>query len=361
MTRRLPRLGLLTGLLCLVGCADLTHEPLQASRDENAQPTETPTASPTNDVDPISFGLVVDVEGEPLVVLRGEPDGSWSAGEGAGAATLVSTGGVYVARRDAALDLVSAAAKRQLGRKLALFDDHGLRCEAVVSGLSWIVRADPRYDTREEWEGKGYSGRTTKATDAEIAQEVWSMSAPQLVAQVRAVKGACAGAMFARSATLSTAKTAIASAADPATTARVALFARTTQTYLDVQRRYAADAPIPGDPPRPTLWEDLPYVTTEVVTMHAGASTYAWITVAAEAGCGEFNARYGALIREDVTAPGGFIVVESPDSYISEKPRALVDLGDGAPTMLFESAALRPEGGVYRFESQTVSSMECPC
>jgi hypothetical protein len=365
------------GLVLAAGCSEggsVSTEHVRAAPEENAAPalvasqkaSEGTIDSKGESVGvlparrPISFGFVVDVEGEPLVVLRNDLDESWKEWSTA-EPTLVSHGDLFVAHRDVVVDALPTSAKQQLGEKVALFDDHGLRCEAVISGLSLIVRADPRMDTRDEWEGKGGFAGTPKATPAEIATEVWSMSSPQLVAHVRAVKGTCGGATHAHSTSLPMPATAMAMPADPATTARVLAFARTTPTFAAIQREFAAETPMPGEPPRPARWEDMPYASTEVVTLRAGSSTYAWITVAVDGGCGDYNARYGALVREDPSATGGFVVVHAPEGGVVEQPRALIDHGDGTPTMLFRDAALLPDAAGYRYDSVTVWSSECPC
>ena len=359
MPHRLPASLFLVLVSCLFGCADLAHEPLRATRDEkvSAPPNETPAPPIEAHADALELALVVDVAGEPLVVLPGEPDESWSSGE----ATLVTRGDLYVARREVALDQIPLEVQQRLGEKLALFDDHGRRCTAVVDGLTMIVRADPRMDTRDEWDGKGSSGATKKATPAEVATDVWSMNGPQLMAHVHAIEGTCAGATFARSRLLGEPIVVPATAADPTTMARALAFARTTPTFVDIQAGYAAEPKIPGDPPRPARWDASPYTAKNVVTMRVGQASYTWISIATEGGCGDFNARYGALLREDPAKSGGFVVVYAAPDGVMEQPRALVDFGDGAPTMMFENAVLRAEAGTYRYDSQTVWSMECPC
>ena len=339
------------------GCADASREPLRATRDEGAMGGEAPVALAPAHIDALGLALVVDVAGEPLVMLPAAPEQTWSTGE----PTLVARDEIYVARREAVLDEIPGPSRRQLGERLALFDDHGLRCEAVVDGLALIVRADPLVDTREEWEGKGSSGSTKKATPAEIAAEVWAMNAPELVAHVRPIRGTCGGATFARAAVLSEPTVVPAVAADPATTARAVELARTTEAFVDLQKQFVDQPAIAGEPPRAGSWDDDSHAVIEVVTMRVGYASYAWITIATDGGCGEFNARYGALLREDASASGGFVALEVPVGGVFEHPRALVDFGDGAPTMMFESAMLHHEAGTYRYESRAVWSMECPC
>ena len=339
------------------GCGEVDSVVTEHVRPAPEVTTRASVEPKTADLDAPDLALVVDVAGEPQVVVNEEPEETW----GKGAPTLAATGDIYVARREVDLAAMPPTAMTQLGRSLKLFDDRGLRCEAVVSGLSLVVRVDPRQDTRDEWEGKGYSGKTTKATPSEIAAEVWSLGRPVIVGHVRAVTGTCSGATFARSALLAAPTTATATPADKADASRVFAFARTTPMFAAIQREFAAEPKIAGEPPRPARWEDMPFTRREIVTMRAGTTTYAWITVATDGGCGNFNARYGALLRQDASAAGGYAVVHAPEGGIEEAPRALLDFGDGAPAMLFDGATLRADAGSYRYQSQTVYSMECPC
>lgn len=352
------------GVASLVACADgalrasSTHEEVVAPATDPKLGEER-----TTNADELPFAFVVDADGTPYVVLSnlGGLDGEELATDDAWATSepeLLAEGNVFVARRTVALDRLPVRARQLVGERLRLFDARGARCTAIVDELSLLVRADPRYEQRLDWEGELEGARHPKTPASQIAGELWTMSGSTLVAHVRSVEGACTGATWARSASLSLPHTAEATVADAALTRRALDVVRTFPSYATTQKAYETD----GEEPRAARWESASSVTTSVSSMiGAEGARYVWVAIAGGEGCGGFNGGVVALLREDPSAPFGLRVVHGVDDGAAGAPRGVIDQGGGRPTLLFDAGALRFDGDGYRFDSIAVSSMDCPC
>jgi hypothetical protein len=347
------------GLGCAEGSssAPLHHEPIQNDPVDTGVVAETPKVV---DANAIPFAFVIDPGGKPGFILPGAEDG-WEK-DGAHA-KLLAEGAVFVAEREVDLAKLPASAKDQLGAKFDLYDARGLRCEAIVDGLSLVVRADPRWDLRQDWDGLLEDGKKTKTPKDEIAEEVWSMAPPTLVAHYAPVSGTCAGASFARSASLGAASVAASANADVATDARAIAFVRALPAYAEIQKSYEEWDTGSGPRASGAQWTADSLASTYVKAMRLDGESYAWVSMVAEGGCGDFNGSLGVLLREDPSAKGGFEIVEvrNAEMGLGAEPVALLGLGDGGPGLLFPEWVMRGKIGAYTTDSITVYSMDCPC
>lgn len=309
-----------------------------------------PHASP--ETVPLSFAFVVDA-GDPVVLVGDDGDEAWATS----APRLVADGAVFAARRDVDLQKMPARYASMVGKAVRLDGPSGEVCEATVDGLALVVRADPRYEVRLDWKGEVEDDRHAPTPTSDIAEAVWAMSAPSVVAHVKPTSGSCAGATWAHGAGASRV-IAPAVDADPATRADALAYVSRLPSFVAAEKDYRTT----GEEPRAKTWTAATYTTsaTSVFLTSAGVR-YVWVSLQANEGCGGFNAGIGVLLRRDPASPGGFRVVHEQEGGVLAPITALVDEGKGMPTLLFEGTALRAENEAYVIDSVEVPSQDCPC
>ncbi len=352
---------LVVGMTLGVGCEGAGGTHVRAVGDEAAIPSAsaslavptTPHAELTH-ASTLPFAFVDGAGGE-LVVLLGQ-DGSdvWASGE----PRLVEEGAIFVARRDIDMTKLPAQYAGFVGSKMILGGPSGDVCEATGDSLSMIVRADPRYETRQDWEGTVEGATHAPTPKAEIAQEVWGMETAYVVMHVKPLTGSCAGATWAHGASASSRSIAPAITADPVLTSDALAYVHKLPSFVAAEKEYRTT----GELPRAKSWDLASYSTSTISAFTTSVGVrYVWVSMQSGEGCGGFNAGIGVLLRQDSASPGGFRVVHEQEGGVTHPITALLDEGAGMPTLLFDQAALRAENETYRFDSIEVYSHDCPC
>ena len=286
----------------------------------------------TTDVDAVRrFAFVVDGE----VVLTTQGDDAW----GRGPPTLEKQGADRsLVRSRRAIDVAKLPADfaSMKGMAVRLMDASGVRCEAKLGEL--LLR------------GRIFEGPVEEddtVSGGADAAEVWATSPHYLVARVVGAPRACAGATWARGATLATPAMAAAvpAAGDLARRALAAFGALPESAKLqhDFARWYAAEHPQSGR--APPLWFRLPR-RPPVIRVLRQMGHPALISVSARVDEGDCAAGVSGgiwalweLDDRDPTRPR-LVLRNQPDAELTLQPTAAVDVdGDGVPELLFDSSS----------------------
>jgi hypothetical protein len=307
-------------------------------------------------------------EGGLRLVLADSANEDWATG----AAALISKDSPVVVRRPVAKSSLPSELAAVQGRRVTLLKAGEIVCEAKIVTLSVLARVEPYFGMRAEWEGAGEESKNKNKkplTDPEIADEAWSLagaSGRALVADLEPVGGAsCAGATWARDATVSPESMARASAPSASLERRALAAFRALPAYAELQdlQRSFRD---PSEPAPKGPWEEAEgaELTVSELKLRGGAGTWVWVSARNAGGCGEFHAELSALfeIRQGPFGPElavRYAGQEAPEA----PPEAVIDSqGDGRVEILFPSARLRsmsPES--FSLEELAVPSYDCPC
>lgn len=281
------------------------------------------------------FAFVVD--GEVVVSLNAE-DG-WAAGP-----PIVEKKGkdrdLLRSRRAVDPSKLPPGVAALPGTSVRLMDARGVRCQATLGEL--LLRGRVFADLAEAEPG---DDRTDP--DREDGREAWGESPHYLVARIVGDRRACAGATWARAATLS--MPAIAAAEPPSPEMKNAALAalRALPESAVIQRDYARWYPTEHSKHRgtPPHWMNRAR-QQPVVRLFRPASGPALLSASAtiaEGGCGDgvFDSIW-ALWEIDETDPAHprLVLRNQPDAEMTLQPTAAVDVdGDGTPELLFDSAS----------------------
>jgi hypothetical protein len=265
-------------------------------------------------------------------------------------------------------DRVPLALRALEGERLRLYDGTTPVCEATAGPLELQTRfATPWYDAEEG---------VVPLDDGELAVWAWGheLSQPMLVVGLRDVKGDCAAATWARSASLPEPTMARArepvGAEEQAWVDEVVRRTRALPEWRDTQNDYRQAQADPEQrnffrevyPERlPKRWDELE--PAQVTVVRGAGEAWVLVSMTAGAGCGEFGGSVETLWR---VVPGAnpkrpLILQRGVGGWLGLELLGGADLdGDGEWELLLPSGLLRGTlDGVDQIE--VPREFECPC
>ena len=300
---------------------------------------------PPKAIAPADFVFALALADGAGVVL---PIDAWPATAESGAPELVSRENPVTVRR--ALT-PSDDIKAWVGRKVAVYDALGARCEGTIDSVDIIGRFVPHFGEVQRWDG--VLGDGPRMSDAAVAASVWgsSMVAKQVVGRVPACRGESVA--FARD------------AAQPAPT----FFApgmsdKGAQALAEARKLsgWKAIAASAKDYPEvdPQAWDTYDGARPSVTVWQGGERTLIQVVSDAGIGCGNFGDAFGAVFEVKGDA---LVLLTSPDGGPIESIRGVVDLdGDGEVELLIDEGLVQKAGPIWRAtRDNQPPNFDCPC
>jgi ketosteroid isomerase-like protein len=261
------------------------------------------------------FAFVIDGE----VVVSMKPDEGWATGP---AKVDKNRADPFLirARRQVDFKKLPPEVAELAGSPVRLMDDRGVRCEAKLGGFFL---------------------RSRLVGEADQGPPVWSATANFLVAKVEGDRKACAGATWARSATLPIPQIATAETPSAELQARALAAFRALPESKAVQRRYTAWS---VDQHRKTAssWfaQGRPRPAIRLFSVKPTGPTLLSVSASInEGGCadGVFGSVWALWQVDGPPASPRLTLRNQPDESMTMQPTAAVDLdGDGHVELLFD-------------------------
>lgn len=356
----LPSLVVLA--LALAGCADAGG----TAQGEPAAPADRAATA-------TSAAPLVIHDGGVRIVLSRTPEDAWTTG----APTLLALDGVTLVEKDIEPATVPAEHLAWLGERVRLVGKDGAVCEGTVETLSVLGRVMPHFAMLSGWKGEdpyaddgedGPRTRTEAPAPEVVADEAWNEAADgRLLTGILRTSGDCAGALWAQPVTAPPPAVSAATDAGDQVRARIVAAMRALPTYQAHQARYEEDAVAQTNDdgeviPHAARWDETDGASTEVRVVRHGESTFVWAHIAANGGCGTFDAELGVVFAMDARGDG-LRLVSDPEIALSSAPLAAADVdGDGRVELLFREGVVRSDGGFFLEEDKLdVPSHDCGC
>jgi hypothetical protein len=270
---------------------------------------------------------------ERFAILSTKPEASWAEG-------VPSFGGDNSASSAVALERLPKALRAWLGRPVRVLGESGTVCETRLQRFAIRAQISPDLATAEVWDG---CSDEHAQTPAQIAQDIWQLSAPEGRTLVAELAAPCKGALLAVDPDLPA--PAIA-APEPASAelgaAALALF-RELPAYARLQARFKA-----GSPDTDGAWDDRAARRAVWSLDLAGQRPLVFVSVEAGGGCANFSGSLSALWEVRGNGAGatlGLLAVPNAEDDKRLTPRAAIAFGASVASVL-----LGPDGA-YQTQS----------
>jgi hypothetical protein len=277
---------------------------------------------------------------ERFATLSTKPEASWAEG-------APSFSGDYSATSAVALDRLPKALRAWLGHPVRVLSESGIVCETRLQRFAIRAQISPDLATAEVWDG--CSGEHAQ-TPAQIAQDIWQLSAPEGRTLVAELSAPCKGALVAVDPDL---PAPLIAAPEPASAelgaAALAQF-RELPAYTRLQARFKASAPNSDG-----AWEDRTSRRSVWSLDLAGHRPLVFVSVEAGRGCADFSGSLSALWEVRGNGAGATLDLLAVPSAEDDKrltPRAVIAFGATLTSVL-----LGPDGA-YQIQSLLTGGAE---
>jgi hypothetical protein len=277
---------------------------------------------------------------ERFAILSTKPEASWAEG-------APSFSGDYSASSAVALGRLPKPLRAWLGRPVRVLGESGAVCETRLQRFAIRAQISPDLATAEVWDG---CSDEHAQTPAQIAQDIWQLSAPEGRTLVAELSAPCKGALLAVDPDLPA--PAIA-APEPASAelgaAALALF-RELPAYVGLQAHFKASAPDSDG-----AWDDRAARRSVWSLDLAGHRPLVFVSVEGGRGCTDFSGSLSALWEVRGNGAGatlGLLSVPSAEDDRRLTPRAVIGLSTTVASVL-----LGPDG-VYQTQSLLTGTLE---
>ena len=250
-------------------------------------------------------------------------------------------------------------------RDVVVYGQTGQACRGQVSEVAALVRVIPHFGQVQTWDGVG----GVKASDQQVAEEIWQLGASEAVVAVAikpyALAGNppnCEGALWGRAANLPPPKVMARDRTKTGQLHETGLETmRSNLAYKEIQGVYAGEV----EPPRALHWDQFEHSVASVVSFEGHGQRLVATFGRSGAGCGGFFGEFGAIWQAQSPTPNTYVLqlASDPKALDPRMPQAAVDVdGDGVFELVAPDQIWRRTGATWRpVLTLPVPNFDCPC
>ena len=328
------------------GALKISSEEMLSSKIKGADDVKPPA--------PGELGLVKTTGKHTALVLQPKVD----VDLGKGSAKSISRGAASY--KKANLDKVDASFKTFIGKTVIFEGPEGKVCQGKVTELAVLAEATPHFGNRQHWDDEMGMGDGRVYSDAEVAQDIYSLAEGQgtsLVALTDAKPDDCREAGWGHLEGKEAVKYDIEYAPDKGLVEMTIDAFQKVAGYRTIQKEWKGYEGSKGQ------WYDADGGGgLSITAIRGGGKTYMLADAQAGAGCGDFYGRFWAMWELDDA--GNFILMSDPKTpgEISRIVGAVDSNNDGKVELVTEDRIIAPVGPVHReVLNAEVPYFDCPC